>query len=131
MGRARSVGLGAVGGDAKESEVEHAFDFLTNLFTVALGVEFGIDVGAFGPIPEDFFEIGIGMFFHEGEAFLFEEDALGMEITAAESDDGFAEFVEVAELGFGVFVGWGHGVGEGSEANGNPISEAFGHGGGE
>jgi hypothetical protein len=123
--------LGAVERDAEESEVQHFFDFLADLLAVALRMEFGVDVGAGGPFPEKLFEVGVGVFFHEGEAFLFEEDAFGMEAAAAESDDGFAEFIKLAESGFRVGIGGGEGMGESGEADGDPIGEALGHGGGQ
>jgi hypothetical protein len=51
-------------------------------------------------------------------------------VAAAEGGDSFAEFVELAEFGFGVGIGGGEGMGESGETDGDPIGEALGHGAG-
>src|ERR1051325_1657527 len=117
--------------DAEEAVIEHAFGFAASEVGIALGVEFGLDFGASGPFPEEFFAFAAGGGFEEGEAFLFEENAFGAEVAAAEGDDGIAEVVELLELGLGVAIGGREGVEGGGVAEGNPVGKVSGDGAGE
>jgi hypothetical protein len=54
-------------------------------------IEFGLDVGAFGPFPElDFFVLA-GFGFFEGETLLFQGEATSAEITPAQGNDVAAQ----------------------------------------
>jgi hypothetical protein len=47
-----------------------------------VGVEFGLDVGALGPLPEFGFFFFVGFFLEECQAFAFEVEASGADVTA-------------------------------------------------
>jgi hypothetical protein len=79
-------------------------------------------------LPEEFFEglLVFGLF--QGEALLFEVNAAGDEVAAAESDDIGEELADLAQFGFGI-VGEGRVVSGGGEAERNPMDEVVDQGG--
>jgi hypothetical protein len=97
----------------EELTVEHAFDFAAGLVGIAMRVEYLLDVGAFGPLPEQLFLLGIGAGFFEGETLLFDGEAFGRKIAAAESREVVAEIAKAAEFEFGIFVDGREGAGNG------------------
>jgi hypothetical protein len=108
--------------DTEELTIDQADGVATDFVRVAMWKEAGLDVGAFGPFPEEGFE-GIAAFgLFEGEALLFEVDALGAEVAATQRKDVGEELAYLAEFGFGVF-GDGGVMGGGGETQGNPMDE--------
>ena len=83
--------------------VEQANDIQAGFVRVAVGVEDGLDVGAFGPFPEELFEFGLGFGLLKGEALLFDGEAAGHEVPTAEGDDVGEEVADFAQVGLGVF----------------------------
>lgn len=108
--------------DTEEFAVEHADDLAADLVGVAMGIELFLDIGAGGPFPEEFFKGVLAFGFFEGQAFLFELEAAGNQVAAAEGHDVQEELAEEAEFGFGV-VGGGKILSRGGEAEGNPMDE--------
>ena len=108
--------------DAKEFAVEHSNDVATHFLRIAMGVELGLDIGAFGPFPEEGFKGFFVFRLLQGQALLLEMNAAGNEVATAEGDDVGEELADLAQLGF-LVVGNGGGVSGGSEAERNPVDE--------
>ena len=129
--QAGGIGLGVqdFGGrsGAQERFIEHTEDAKPGFVGIAVGVEFGLDVGALGPLPEEFFLLGLGFGLLQGEALLLEGESAGNEIAAAESDDVaevVSEFAQVRFRGSGERSG----LGGGGEAGGDPVDEVVDEG---
>jgi hypothetical protein len=119
------VGLVGVA-NAEEFEIDEPFDIPADLVGVALGKEFFLDIGTFGPFPAFLFFFRIGADLEEGKAMLFEGETAGAEIAAAEVGDVGAEFPEMLEFGLWVLVGGDEGMGEGGVADGEGRGAGFG-----
>jgi hypothetical protein len=99
-------------------------------FGFEFSFEFLADVGATRPFPEFVFERFFIPGGEESEAFFFNGDAAGVKVAAAEGNDVGGDLAEVAEVGFGLIVSGGEGVGGGGEAEGEPLNEFVGETGG-
>ena len=113
------VGFGVIFGwvtDAEEVAVDHVNDVAARFVGIALGKELGLDVGSFGPLPEEFFK-GLRIFcFFQGKTLLFELDATGDEVTAAQGYEVGEELADLAQFGFRIF-------GEGGSVSGRGKAE--------
>ncbi len=88
--------------------------------------EFGADIGLPGPFPEFLFALFLGIFEKEGEALLFDGDAAGVEVAAAQGDDVGGQLAEPAEVSVRVLEVGGESMGGGGEAEGEPLDEFIG-----
>ena len=125
------VGFGGVVGlvaDAEEMAVEETDDVVAHFVGVLMGVKLGADIGSLCPFPEQFFEGLLVFGFFEGEAALFEIDAAGDEVAAAQGDDIGKELADLAEFGFGI-VGESGGLSGSGEAERDPLDETIDQGG--
>src|SRR5258706_13403934 len=102
---------------AEKLAVNQAFDFLAHFVGITMGIEFLLNVGAFGPFPEKLFKLNLGAGFFEGEAFVFDSEAFGIKIAAAQSGEITAKITETAEFDFRVAVWSRHGAGDGGETD--------------
>ena len=91
---------------------EEAIHVAADFVGVAIGVEFFLDVGAFGPFPAVFLHLGVSAGFFEGETLLFDGEALGGEVAPAESGEIIAEVAKAAQFDFGVVLDGGQGTGD-------------------
>jgi hypothetical protein len=105
--------FGEVGFDSGDMFAEHV---MPHPGLESLGEEFGADVGAFGPFPTLGFGALFGLGLEDVEAALFEVDAAGIEVAAAEGNDVGGEGAEPTEVSVGVMVVGREGVGGGGEA---------------
>jgi hypothetical protein len=96
------IGLGFGSFDAEQAKVEDAFDVTAVFVGIAMGVEFFLNIGAFGPFPEEFFAFGFFAAAFEGEPFVFESEALSAEVAAAQGAEVGAKTGETVEFGVGV-----------------------------
>ncbi len=92
---------------------EHAVHVAADFIGVAAGIEFGLEVGAFGPFPEEFFHLVFGGVGLEDKALLFDLEATGAEVAAAQGGEVGAEAGEAGEFGFGIVLGRREGAGDG------------------
>ena len=76
---------------------------------VAVGMEFGLDVGLLGPFPELFVFGFLGVADYEVKPLLFQGESSGVEFTPPEGQDEETEIAEVAQflLQIGTSVGKG------------------------
>ena len=65
-------GWGGGKSGAEKMVIEQANDIEAGFIRVAFGVEDGLDVGAFGPFPEELFELGLGFGLLKSEALLLD-----------------------------------------------------------
>ena len=114
---------------AQEVLVQEADGVAASFIGVAVRVETSLDVGPFGPFPEELFEFLLTFSLIEGDALLFEAEAAGNEVAAAEGDNVVEKGADYAEVGFWV-VGNGSGLGGGGEAGGDPVDEVVDERGG-
>src|SRR5690242_8262050 len=89
------------------ADAEEAFGHETvNVAAVAIGIamriEFGLDVGAFGPFPVFGFFLLFGFALFHGEALLLDGETASAEVAAAKHYEISAEIAETAEFEFGV-----------------------------
>lgn len=123
------IGVGEVldgFGDAQELLVDEVDDFAALFFRVAMGAKFGVDVGAFGPGPEELVELLLGFGLGDGKALLFEGEAAGDEFAASKGDDAGEELVDLAEFGIGV-VGDGGILGKSGKTQKEVMDEVIEH----
>ncbi len=119
------VGVGVF--NAEDVFVDEANCVAADFIGLAIGVKLAVDIGPFGPFPEELFEFLLGFVAEEFEAGFFELETAGKQVTAAEGNDGGDEVAELAEFGSGVF-GRGGVVGGGGEAEFDPVDEVFDQG---
>lgn len=119
--------FGQVGSGCRDGGNE-GFTPGTGLFE--FGFEFFTDVRAFGPFPELVLAGFVGLGGLESEALLFDGDAAGIEVAAAERDDIGGDVAELAEVSFGFIVGGSEIVSGGGEVKGDPVNEFVGEIGG-
>src|SRR5947207_3116472 len=69
--------------DAEEFAIDHGDDFAADLVGISMRVESGLDVRAFGPIPEALLLFLIGFRLLGGQAGLFKAEAASAEVAPA------------------------------------------------
>jgi hypothetical protein len=74
--------------DAQEFVADHAVNFAADFVGVAVGIELLLDVGSFGPFPEEAIEFGFAAGFFERETFAFDGEAFGGEVCSDVSVGG-------------------------------------------
>jgi len=107
--------------------IEDTDDVASGFVWIAMGVELGLDVRAFGPFPKESFLFGFGVGLFESQALLFDGQAAGDEIAATQSDDVAEVVAHFAQIVFGGLGEWSS-LGCGREASGDPMDEVVDEG---
>lgn len=122
VGQGIRLGIRGFGADAEKVLVDELKNSAALFFRVAMGKEFGIDVGSASPLPEEFVELLLRLCLKEGNALLFEIKAAGDEFTAPESHDVGEELADLTEFKVGI-VAEGGSLGRGGEAHEEVMDE--------
>ena len=81
--------------------IEDADDVASGFVWIAMGVELGLDVRAFGPFPKESFLFGFGVGLFESQALLFDGQAAGDEVATAECNDVAEAVTHFAQVVWG------------------------------